>query len=123
MILPATGQTLQHGGVESQVIRLTLFPMPPAETGNAERFLIAASDCWDRRLFVTRKGYLGLGPEALREGDLVCILSGGPVPYILRKRENHYYLVGESYVYSMMGHEAVQQWQEGKLLLKDFELI
>jgi hypothetical protein len=92
------------------------------KTGNAERFLVAASDCWDRRLFVTQKGYLGLGPEALREGDSVCVLAGGPVPYVLREKNGHYLLVGESYTYGMMGCEAVQQWREGRLLLRSFEL-
>jgi hypothetical protein len=93
-----------------------------AQTGSAQRFLTAASDCWDRRLFVTSKGYLGLGPEALRECDLVCILSGGPVPYVLRKVDEYFYFVGESYVYGLMKDEAVQQWREGKLALRNFEL-
>jgi hypothetical protein len=93
-----------------------------AQIGKAERFLIAASDCWARRLFVTSKGYLGLGPEALRERDLICILAGGPVPYVLRKVDEHYQFVGESYVYGMMKDEAVQQWREGKLVLRSFEL-
>jgi hypothetical protein len=93
-----------------------------AQAGTAERFVVAASDCWDRRLFVTRKGYLGLGPEALREQDLVCILTGGPVPYVLRKVDQHYQFVGESYVYGIMKDEAAQDWHEGKLVLRDFEL-
>jgi len=93
-----------------------------AEIGNAERFLVAASDCWDRRLFVTENGYVGLGPEALRAGDVVCVISGGPVMYILRKKKEHYFLVGESYVYGMMGRESAQKWREGGLQLKEFEL-
>lgn len=93
-----------------------------AQAGTAERFVVAASGCWDRRLFVTRKGYLGLGPEALREQDLVCILAGGPVPYVLRKVDQHYQFVGESYVYGMMKDEAAQHWREGKLVLRNFEL-
>jgi hypothetical protein len=93
-----------------------------ARVGSAQRFLTAASDCWGRRLFVTCRGYLGLGPEALREHDLICVLAGGPVPYVLRKVDDYFYFIGESYVYGMMGDEAVQQWREGKLVLKNFEL-
>jgi hypothetical protein len=90
--------------------------------GNAKRFLVAASDCWDRRLFVTEKMSLALGPEALQAGDVVCILAGGPVPYVLRKKNGYYFLVGECYVYGMMGCEAVDHWREGRLHLRKFEL-
>lgn len=93
-----------------------------ARAGTAERFLIAASDCWDRRLFLTRNGYVGLGPEALREHDLLFILAGGPVPYVLRAADQHYQFVGESYVYGMMKGEAVEKWREGKLALRRIEL-
>jgi len=37
-----------------------------------------------RRLFVTEKGRLGLGPENLQQGEIVAILLGGQVPFILR---------------------------------------
>jgi hypothetical protein len=38
-----------------------------------------------RRLFETSRGFLGLGPPAVRVGDQVCVLLGGLVLYILRK--------------------------------------
>ncbi len=39
-----------------------------------------------RRFFVTRMGYFGLGPEKCEKGDLIAVLKGGNVPYILRAR-------------------------------------
>lgn len=39
-----------------------------------------------RRFFTTEKGYFGLGPEKCERGDLVAVLRGGNVPYILRSR-------------------------------------
>lgn len=38
-----------------------------------------------RRFFLTSSGAIGLGPEGLQEGDVVVVLGGGPVPYLLRK--------------------------------------
>lgn len=38
-----------------------------------------------RRFFLTPSGTIGLGPEGLQEGDVVVVLAGGPVPYLLRK--------------------------------------
>jgi len=36
-----------------------------------------------RRLFTTTKGLLGLGPMIMQEGDIVSVLFGGNVPYVL----------------------------------------
>ena len=44
--------------------------------------------CNARRLFVTRNGRIGIGHKYCRPGDLVCILLGAAVPYILRE-SNH----------------------------------
>ncbi|OAL45278.1 hypothetical protein IQ07DRAFT_221644 [Pyrenochaeta sp. DS3sAY3a] len=61
----------------------------------------------NRRVFSTTKGYLGIGPQILQEGDMVCIFPGVPAPLILRPREEHFLLVGESYVDGIMyGEEA-----------------
>ena len=37
-----------------------------------------------RKLFLTPRGYLGLGPENMREGDVVVVLVGSSVPHVLR---------------------------------------
>jgi hypothetical protein len=49
-----------------------------------------------RRLFVSGKGHMGLAPRAAISSDLICVLLGGEVPYILRRLDRGYYrLVGE----------------------------
>jgi hypothetical protein len=49
----------------------------------------------NRRPFRSKKGYVGLGPVLMRPGDLVCIILGAQVPYVLRPCESHrYQLVG-----------------------------
>ncbi|RYP82890.1 hypothetical protein DL770_005497 [Monosporascus sp. CRB-9-2] len=37
-----------------------------------------------RRLFLTERGYVGLGPEHMEKGDAVVVLVGSSVPHILR---------------------------------------
>ena len=44
--------------------------------------------CSNRRLFVTEKGSFGIGPAETEKGDLVWVLEGARVPYILRTRRN-----------------------------------
>ncbi|KAK3983898.1 heterokaryon incompatibility protein-domain-containing protein [Cladorrhinum sp. PSN332] len=38
-----------------------------------------------RRFFITRKGYIGLGPQDTNPGDSLSVVSGSTVPFILRK--------------------------------------
>ena len=62
--------------------------------------------CNGRRFFRTQKGYMGLGPKDIRNGDTVSVLRGGQVPFILRKLDETYILIGESYVHGIMNGEA-----------------
>ena len=65
-----------------------------------------------RRMFGTTKGCLGIGPQRLREGDVVAILKGLEVPLVLRERQDkRYEVVGEAYVHGIMDGEA---FDEGK---------
>lgn len=41
-----------------------------------------------RRLYITKRGYLGLGPMSLKEGDEVWVLAGSRVPFVLRRKSN-----------------------------------
>jgi hypothetical protein len=64
--------------------------------------------CHGRCFFVTDKGHMGLGPPEMGKGDLVAVLLGGSVPFILREEgQEQYTLVGESYVYGFMNGEAL----------------
>ncbi|KAH7336020.1 hypothetical protein BKA66DRAFT_448622 [Pyrenochaeta sp. MPI-SDFR-AT-0127] len=64
--------------------------------------LIARFFC-GRTLFVTSRGYLGVGDDGVKEGDKVCIFLGAPVPFILRDYGTMLHqLVGECYVHDIM---------------------
>ncbi|KAM0443782.1 hypothetical protein ACHAPV_003041 [Trichoderma viride] len=38
-----------------------------------------------KRLFVSSKGYIGWGPEAMMPGDKIVVLFGARMPFVLRK--------------------------------------
>ena len=62
-----------------------------------------------RRLFVTEKGYIGLGAKSVQTGDKVFVFPGGLVPFVLRTSiEGDYHLVGEAYVHGIMRGEALK---------------
>jgi hypothetical protein len=61
-----------------------------------------------RAFFITESGYMGLGPLGIDTGDMVCILRGCNVPFLIRNENNHYILVGECFVWGLMDGEAVK---------------
>ncbi|GAB1317419.1 hypothetical protein MFIFM68171_07629 [Madurella fahalii] len=94
-----------------------------AEKGEFMRLL--SETLLERRLFVTKKGYLGAGPLSARVGDAVYVLAGGHVPFVLRKRaggeeEGTWRLIGDCYVHGVMHGEALERedfsWTDVQLL-------
>jgi hypothetical protein len=54
-----------------------------------------------RQFAVTKKGFLTVGPQAMQPGDLICLLHGGELPYILRPAQEKYHFLGECYVHDL----------------------
>jgi hypothetical protein len=96
-----------------------------SQGGNADRFLDTAATVGSRRArFTTSRGMSGIGPECMKQGDLVCILYGADVPFIIRPNERspsdpsasgeEYQLMGESYVLDLMHGEAIKRLDDPK---------
>ncbi|KAF2009755.1 hypothetical protein BU24DRAFT_473958 [Aaosphaeria arxii CBS 175.79] len=87
-----------------------------------------------RRIFGTKSGFIGLGPESLEHGDKLFLLNGGNTPFILREytpepkrrrskriwnklkrpsaiedTRNHYTFVGDCYVHGLMDAETLEE--------------
>jgi hypothetical protein len=78
---------------------------------------------WNRQLIKTKRGYLGLAPEAAEKGDLVCILYGCSVPVVIREVEGgDHELVGECYIHGMMDGAALGVQVSQKIPKKMFTL-
>jgi hypothetical protein len=76
-----------------------------------------------RKLFVSEdEKWLGLAPMDAKPGDIIALLEGGPVPYILRpmigKEAGCYELIGDAYVHGLMDGEG---WQPD--LLQEIVLL
>jgi hypothetical protein len=68
-----------------------------------------------RRPFVTQKGYLGMAPSRSQAGDVVVVLYGGKVPYVLRPipgNPDHFELIGACYCDGIMDGELFQTTKE-----------
>jgi hypothetical protein len=72
-------------------------------------YRVAIGGLFKRRPFISLRGYVGLVPSHAEAGDLLCILYGCIIPYVLRRRIPGigYELVGESYVHGIMDGEFV----------------
>lgn len=60
-----------------------------------------------RRPFITNQGSMGLDPDSVQRGDLVCIFGGVDTPLIIRAVDGGWRLVGEAYVHGIMDGESV----------------
>ncbi|KAL7627088.1 hypothetical protein AAE478_003864 [Parahypoxylon ruwenzoriense] len=96
----------------------------PGETGKAaaanfRRSVDSATH--GRRLFTTKGGYVGIGPNSTRSGDCVVLFCGGSTAYVLRKDSKGptYKFLGESYVHGFMNGEGFA----GEPAMQDFDMI
>jgi hypothetical protein len=71
-----------------------------------------------RRLFVTEKGYLGIGRNSIRTGDSVFILPGCSAPLVLRANGPKYSLVGDLHVDGWMSGEMIERLSEEEKIMK-----
>ncbi len=62
----------------------------------------------NRTFFISSKGYMGMGPVAMKDGDVICVVLGCNVPLVLRKEANYFLLVGECFVWGLMDGEAMR---------------
>jgi hypothetical protein len=92
--------------------------------GDHRRWSRWANGASEHRVFArTKKGYYVLGPKALEEGDIVCVLFGAKVPFCLRRLGNSYLLVGECYVHGLMNGEAMSMLARDEVHKKIFEVV
>lgn len=73
-----------------------------------------------------RDGLQGLCPHRARTGDIVVVLLGGIVPYILRESKvtaTEYEFIGECFLENYMTGQAMREYEEGKLHLEEFNLV
>lgn len=89
-----------------------LVQVQKGEDQMSELLKAGAHQALKRCFCITAKGYFGLVPGKVTNGDQVAILNGAPVPFILREAERDssaepaYRLVGDGYFHGLMHGEA-----------------
>jgi hypothetical protein len=96
----------------------------PLNTADTSRYTYALNPSINRQIFITASGYLGLGPDGVMEDDIVVVLLGGHVPFVLRATDsNQWKLTGECYVHGIMNGEALEGEGADEDTHEWFELI
>lgn len=69
--------------------------------------------------YMTRKGYVGMGPGEACPGDVVVILFGSRIPYVLRPSGDGtmYCFVGEAYCDGVMDGELLTKREKTTFLI------
>ena len=66
----------------------------------------------ERRFSITKDGRIGLIPTRAKPNDLICIIPGGKVPYLIRplpqRGQDYYRFVGEAYIHGLMKGEGMK---------------
>lgn len=84
----------------------------------------AANGASTKRVFArTKKGYYVLGPNVMKEGDIVSVLYGGKMPFVLRPWGRFFLLVGECYVHGLMKGEVLDLQEQNCLAKQVFNIV
>ena len=89
------------------------------------RFSISFANAGEfRRFFITKINSIGIGPQEMKAGDIVCVLFGGRTPFVLRPLSDseRYVFIGECYIHGWMRGEAIDKWRHGTLQSEYFVL-
>jgi hypothetical protein len=67
-----------------------------------------------RQFGLTRLGMIGMLPISAKVGDSVGFFAGNRVPFVLRRSERGYKIVGDAYLHGVMNGEGEKS--EGEML-------
>jgi hypothetical protein len=76
-----------------------------------------------RKFCISEKGYMALVPAETEAGDLICLLLGGQMPFVLRQRGDEFCILGACYVHGIMDGEAMEQAEGGIFETRKFILV
>jgi hypothetical protein len=77
----------------------------------------------NRRFAYTEQGYMCLVSAQAQVGDIVFVLAGGSMPFVLRSHGCDYFLVGECYVHGLMDGEALDFLKDGRAKGKEVRIV
>ena len=104
------GNDLKRAGLEAKDLYMAaLHPDDPSSAAVISKTPMYRNSIYliGQIAFVTETGYIGLGHPETAVGDEVHLVQGSDTPFVLRKTDGHYELIGETYVHGIMDGELV----------------
>jgi len=98
-----------HGGLSAMLDR--------EQENGAQQYRSAMNNLKNKRPYITKLGYVGLGPVFARPSDQVVVFKGAVIPYVIRPVEGGSCLLGESYCDGIMDGEILGQRDETTIVL------
>ncbi|KAH8656082.1 heterokaryon incompatibility protein-domain-containing protein [Tricladium varicosporioides] len=98
-------QTIRLASIEKEVD--DIFGLSGEHREVATRYRGRMYAMRDKRPFMSKRGYVGMGPVTTSPGDMIVVLIGAEVPFVLRPRDGQFFLLGESYCDGIMDGEIV----------------
>ncbi|KAH6695893.1 hypothetical protein BKA61DRAFT_531543 [Leptodontidium sp. MPI-SDFR-AT-0119] len=114
-------RTVQAG--QKDGLRLETVERDIAESTLSRNECPESGFCKGRRLVLSSEGHLCLAPVRSQVGDKIVVLVGGKVPYILRKTDEGFEIIGESYVHGIMDGEILSSFAANKGAGEDFRIF
>jgi hypothetical protein len=114
----ANGEGQQRRSIMSEDAQaeLTRSISEEVKTG-AKQYRASMHNLREKRPYITKLGYVGLGPHFVRPGDKVVVFKGAVIPFVVREVDRGYFLLGESYCDGAMEGEIVGQRDEETIVL------
>ena len=104
------GKSLKRAGLEAKDWHMALLdPDDPSSAAGISKTLMYRGSMYlvEQITFVTETGYIGIGHPETVVGDEVHLVQGSDTPFVLRKTDDCYELIGETYVHGIMDGELV----------------
>lgn len=101
----SSSRTVVHFLILGLFLRRYILPVPKLTRWPfTERMIFVKG----RRMVVLSNHYIGLVPAGSQKDDLIWILKGGKVPFVLRRvsGEDCWELIGEAYIHGIMQGQA-----------------
>lgn len=99
---------LSDHGIEANKLRLSRQVL----SQKAQNYYNGLEALESRRPFLTKRGFVGIGPRRMELGDLIAVFAESKVPFVLRPvsggdtPELAYNLIGEAYCHGLMDGEV-----------------
>lgn len=111
----------------SEQMRIVI-PSPRKDSGYGYHLRFLTHACFfERRFFITSRGWMGLAPDVASVGHKICSFFGAESQFVLWElppaSESIYRLCGDCYVHGIMHGEAIKMWKDGLLEEKTFNLL